>query len=126
MPLLFVSEAGRCERGGFSWAGGIFFVAAWVAGESGLADAGDEVDEGLGACGAAVVLEDLSTADVFDFAFGDGGLGVGFSVPCESFTSRAKAQKLSCGCAPKYCCDTCGGEQVCLDRCVDRDAPRSS
>ncbi len=49
------------------------------------------------------------------------------SLPCENFTSRVKAQKLSCGCAPKYCCDTCcdtcGGEQICLDRCVDRDDP---
>jgi len=41
--------------------------------------------------------------------------------PCEDFPTQVKAQKLSCGCAPKYCCDTCEGSGRCLDSCVDRD-----
>jgi len=41
-------------------------------------------------------------------------------LPCEDFATQAKVQKLSCACVPKYCCDTCEGNERCLGWCVDR------
>ena len=50
------------------------------------------------------------------------------SLPCEDFSTQANVRKLSCGCAPKFCCDTCEGNETCLAWCVDPDdnAPDSN
>jgi hypothetical protein len=42
------------------------------------------------------------------------------NLPCEIFTNGAKAVALKCNCAPFFCCDTCEGDEDCLNYCIER------
>jgi len=49
---------------------------------------------------------------------GDNPFPAGFCVPFQSSAASKAAVAQKCSYVPFFCCDTCGGNEYCLDFCI--------